>query len=270
MPKSLVSRIRLVYLPFDLIFGVLIALAVVSGIDPVESSRPLLVLLGLGAVRIAVDLFMIGRIFGRAGRWLAIAPAQPDPRELREIDDSLRQGAKRFTAVAMTNWAVTLFAAMLILLFVDKYEAEIATRSVITVGFMASAVILGTIPFASPLMSLLTRDASRQLFEAAHRAGIPLQRERASLKLKLTVLMASAGIAGPLWMAATGYSADAARAPLEARGQVAARSTLLAREAARKLPDRSALDALAGSVGGGSHAWFVDDKSAAVVGAEPA
>jgi hypothetical protein len=160
MPKSLLSRIRIVYLPFDLIFGVLVALAVVNGIDPVESSRPLVVLLGLGAVRIAIDMFMIGRIFGRAGHWLAIAPAQPDPRELREIDDSLRQGPKRFTAVAMATWAAYLFVAMLILLFVDRYNAEIATRSVITVGFMASAVILGTIPFASPLMSLLSAPRS--------------------------------------------------------------------------------------------------------------
>src|SRR3569833_1379218 len=126
MPKSLVSRIRLVYFPSDLVFGVLIALAVVNGIAPRESTYALAVLLGLGAARIAVDMFMIGRIFGRAGHWLAIAPAQPDPRELREIDEELRQGPKRFTAVAMTTWAVNLFVAMLVLLFVDKYRAGIA------------------------------------------------------------------------------------------------------------------------------------------------
>jgi len=270
MPKSLVSRIRLIYFPFDLVFSVLIALAVVNGIDPVQSSYPLLVLFGSGAVRIAIDMFMIGRIFGPAGHWLAIAPTQPDPRELREIDDSLRQGPKRFTAVAMTTWAVTLFASMLILLFVDKYEAEIATRSVITVGFMASAVILGTIPFASPLMSLLTRDAARRLFEAAHRAGIPLQRERASLKLKLTVLMASAGIAGPLWMASTGYSADAARTAVEARGKAELMVERLAHAAAQKPTDRAALDALANAGPGGAHVWFIDDRGATVAGTPPA
>src|SRR6185369_12223149 len=54
------------------------------------------------------------------------------------------------------------------------------------------------------------------------------------------------------------------------RSQVAIRAALLAREAAQKLPDRSALDALADRVGGGAHAWFVDDKGATVGGAEPA
>lgn len=270
MPKSLVNRIRLIYLPFDAIFGALIPLAVVNGIDPKDTLYALLVLYGLSAVRIAVDMFMIGRIFGRAAHWLAIAPAQPEARELRDVDEDLRTGSRRFTAVGMTTWVIQLFVAMLILLFVDKYRAELAPRSVITAGFMASAVALGTIPFTSPLISLLTRDASRRVFDAAQRAGISLQRERASLKIKLIVLMASAGIAGPLWMASTGYSADAARAALEARGEVATRAARLAREAAPKLPDRSALEALAGAVGGGAHAWFVDDKGAAVGGAEPA
>jgi methyl-accepting chemotaxis protein len=270
MPKSLVTRIRLVYLPFDAIFGALIPLAVVNAIDPKDTLYALLVLYGLSAVRIAVDMFMIGRIFGRAAHWLAIAPAQPEPRELREIDEELRTGSRRFTAVGMTTWVVQLFVATLILLFVDPYRAEIATRSVITIGFMAGAVALGTIPFTSPLISLLTRDASCRVFDAAQKAGIPLQRERASLKLKLIVLMASAGIAGPLWMASTGYSADAVRAALEARSEAATRAARLAREAAQKLPDRSALEALAGAVGGGAHAWFVDDKGSAVGGAEPA
>jgi methyl-accepting chemotaxis protein len=270
MPKSLVSRIRLVYLPFDVIFAVLVPLAVVSAIDPADMSYALLVLYGLSAARLAVDWFIIGRIFGPAAHWLAVAPAQPDPRELREADEGLRNGPRRFTAAVMVTWVVQLFAAMVILLFADRYRAGIAPRSVITVGFLASAVVLGTIPFASPLMSLLTRDASRRLFDVAHRAGIPLQREPASLKLKLVVLMASAGIAGPLWMASTGYAADAARAALEARSQAAARAALLAREAGQKLPDRSTLDALAGRVGGGAHAWFIDDKGAPVGGAEPA
>jgi methyl-accepting chemotaxis protein len=269
MPKSLVSRIRLVYLPFDLIFAVLVPLAVVNGIDPADSLYALLVLYGLGAVRVAIDMFMIGRIFAPAAHWLAIAATQPDPRELRDADEALRSGPRRFTVVAMTTWLVQLFVAMLILLFVDRYTAAIATRSVITVGFMTSAILLGTIPFTSPLMSLLTRDAARRLFTIAHKAGIPLQRERASLRLKLVVLMASAGVAGPLWMASTGYSADAARTALEARSQTAARAALLAREAGQRLSDRSALEALAGTVGGGAHAWFVDDKGAPVGGAEP-
>src|SRR5678816_292708 len=135
MPKSLVSRIRLIYLPFDVIFGALIPLAVVNGISPDDTVYALLVLYGLSVVRIAVNMFMIGRIYGRAAHWLAIAPAQPEPRELREVDEALRVGPRRFTAVVMTTWVVQLFVAMLILLFVDKYRAGIATRSVITVGF---------------------------------------------------------------------------------------------------------------------------------------
>jgi methyl-accepting chemotaxis protein len=270
MPKSLVSRIRLVYLPFDLIFGALIPLAVVNAIDPDDTLYALLVLYGLSAVRIAVDWFMIGRIFGRAAHWLAIAPAQPDPRELRDTDEALRNGPRRFTAGVMITWVVQLFVAMVILLFADRYRAGISPRSVITVGFLASAIVLGTIPFTSPLMGLLTRDASRRLFDIAHKAGVPLQREDASLKLKLIVLMASAGIAGPLWMASTGYSADVARTALEARSQAAARAARLAREATQKLPDRAGLEALASAIGGGAHAWFVDDRGAAVGGAEPA
>jgi methyl-accepting chemotaxis protein len=277
MPKSLVNRIRFVFLPFDLIFGALVPLAVMNGIDPVpllggqtDSVYAPLVLYGLSVVRILGDMFMIGRIFGPAAHWLAIAPASPEPRELRDADEALRSGPKRFTAAVMTLWFLQLFAAMLILLFVDRYRAGIATRSLITVGFMASAIVLGTIPFTSPLMSLLTRDASRRLFHIAHQAGVPLQRERASLKLKLIVMMASAGIAGPLWMASTGYSADAARAALEARDEAASRAARLARDAAQKLPDRAALDALAAAAStGGAHAWFVDDHGAAVIGTEP-
>lgn len=270
MPKSLVSRIRLVYLPFGVIFAVLIPLAVVNGIDPADTLYALLVLYGLSVVRIAIDMFMIGRIYRAAAHALAISAAQPDPRELRDADEALRSGPRRFTAAAMTTWVVQLFVAMLILLFVDKYRAGLATRSVITVGFMASAVLLATIPFTAPLMSLLTRDASRRVFSAARKAGIELPREPASLKLKLTVLMASAGIAGPLWMASTGYAADVARAALEARSEAATRVGRLAREATQKSPDRAALEALAGAVSGGAHAWFVDDKGVAVGGAEPA
>src|ERR1041384_7418935 len=101
MPKSLVSRIRLVYLPFDVIFAALIPLAVVNGIDPTDTLYALLVLYGLSVVRIAVDMFMIGRIYGSAAHTLSIAAAQPDPRELRDADEALRSGPRRFTAVAM-------------------------------------------------------------------------------------------------------------------------------------------------------------------------
>jgi methyl-accepting chemotaxis protein len=249
MHKSLVSRIRLVYLPCDLVFGVLVPLAVVNGIEPADSLYALVVLYGLGLMRTLGNMFMIGRIFGPAAHWLAIAPARPEPRDIREVDEALRNGAKRFTAVAMTLWAAQLFAGMLVLLYADRYRAGIATRSLVTVGFMTSAVVLGAIPFTAPLMSLLTRDASRRLFEIAHRAAVPLERERASLKLKLIVLMASTGLAGPLWMASTGYSADGARSVLEARGQCAAAAADLARKiASTSTGDRAALTQFAHEV----------------------
>lgn len=238
MPKSLVSRIRLVYLPFDLIFGVLIPLAVVNAIEPADVTYALLVLYALGLGRTAGNMFMVGRIFGPPAHWLAIAPARAEPRELRDADEALRSGASKFTAVVMTLWVLQLAIGMAILLLADRYRAGIATRSLVTVGFMASAIILGTIPFTYPLMSLLTRDASRRLFTIAHKAGIPLQRERASLKLKLIVVMASTGLAGPLWMASTGYSADVVRAGIEARAQCA----IVAAEAARRAGAASPTD----------------------------
>src|SRR5215470_5587294 len=125
MPKSLVNRIRLVFLPFDVIFGVLIPLAVMNGIDPADTTRTLLVLYGLGIARIAINMLMIGRIFARAAHWLAIAPSRPETRELREADEGLRAGAGRFTAVVMVTWALHLGVSTLVLLFVDRYTAGV-------------------------------------------------------------------------------------------------------------------------------------------------
>jgi methyl-accepting chemotaxis protein len=272
MPKSLVTRIRLVFLPFDVIFGGLIPLAVMNGIDPADPMRTLLVLYLLCVARIAGDMLMVGRIFGPAAHWLAIAPTRPDARELREADESLRSGARRFTAVVMTLWAMHLALSMLVLLYVDRYTAGVATRSLVTVGFMAAAVVLGSIPFVFPLISLLIRDASRQLFVIANNAGIPLQRERASLKLKLVVLMVSTGLAGPLWMASTGYSTDAARATTEARAQCAIASAELARRAGAVDPaDTGTLKRLVDTASSrGLHAGLVDRTGAVVVGERPA
>jgi methyl-accepting chemotaxis protein len=249
MPKSLVSRIRLIYLPCDLIFGVLVPLAVVNGIEPADSLYALLVLYGLGLVRTLGAMIMIGQIFGRAAHWLSIAPARPEARDINDCDEVLRNGPKRFTAVAMTLWAAQLFIGILVLLFADRYRAGIATRSVITVGFMTSAVVLGSIPFTAPLMSLLTRDAARRLFQIAQRAGVELERENASLRLKLIVLMAATGLAGPLWMASTGYSADAARTVVEARAQCATAAGDLARKiASTSAGDKAALTQFAREV----------------------
>jgi methyl-accepting chemotaxis protein len=272
MPKSLVARIRLVYLPFDVMFGALIPLAVTNAIDPVDATRTLLVLYGFGILRIVVNMIMVGRIFGPPAHWLAIAPSRPEARELRDADDSLRTGAARFTASVMTMWVITFAASLIVLLFVDRYTAGVAPRSVVTVAFMAAGIVLGTIPFVYPVMALLTRDASRRLFVIANHAGIALQRERASLKLKLIVLMASTGLAGPLWMASTGYSTDAARAASEARAQCAIASAELARRAgAVDLADSATLRRLVDlSTGHGLHAGLVDRAGAMVIGERPA
>ena len=233
MPKSLVSRIRLIYLPFDLIFGVLIPLAVVNAIEPVDSTRAFVVLYVLGLGRMAGDMIMIKRIFGPAAHFIAISPVQPDPREIRYVDETLRSGPRRFTVAVMTLWISQLAIGMVILLFVDRYGTGVAMRSVVTVGFMAAAIALGSIPFALPLMSLLTHGTARQVFTIAHRSRIAMQRERASLKGKLIVLMASAGLAGPLWMASTGYAADATRATLEVRNLCASAAADLAQRAGK-------------------------------------
>jgi methyl-accepting chemotaxis protein len=231
MPKSLVNRIRLIYLPFDLIFGVLIPLAVVNGIEPDDWTYALLVFYVLGIARTLGNMIAIGRIFGPPAHWIEIAPARPEGRELRDADEALRSGPRKFTVVVMSLWAIQLLAGMLLLLFVDRYHAGIAVRSMVTVGFMISAIVLGSIPFTTPLMSLLTHSTARRLCAIAHGAGIPLQRERASLKAKLIVLMATTGIAGPLWMTSTGYAADMGRAVAETRNQTAHEAAELARQA---------------------------------------
>jgi methyl-accepting chemotaxis protein len=169
----------------------------------------------------------------------------------------------------ITLWLAQLVLAMLVLLFVDRYRAGIALRSLVTVGFMAAAIILGTIPFTAPLMSLLTHGTSRRLFAIAHKAGIEMQRERASLKVKLVVLVASAGLAGPLWMASTGYSADAARTMLESRARCAAAAAELAREASGPgAADAGRLAQLAAENGRlhGVQASFVDRTGKFVAG----
>jgi methyl-accepting chemotaxis protein len=256
MPKSLVNRIRLIYLPFDLIFGVLIPLAVVNGIEPDGRAYAysLLVFYALGIGRTLGILAMIKRIFGPAAHWIAIAPVRPEAREVRYADEMLRAGPRRFTVAVVALWLTQLSISMLVLLFYHPDRADIAVRSVVTVGFMAAAILLGTIPFAAPLISLLTQGTSRRLFAIAHTAGIPMQRERASLKFKLIVLVASTGLAGPLWMASTGYAADGARATLEAKARATAAVGALAQK-----PDAATLAALNQ---GGSRAWL-DPRNAA-------
>jgi methyl-accepting chemotaxis protein len=230
MSTSLVTRIRIIYLPLDLFFGILVPLAIVNGIGPADTTYALLVLYILGVGRTVANMVMVGRVFGPIARWLDTATARPDPRELRVIDEAIRRGPMRFTVGSMLWWVLHIGISMAVLLYLDPYRAALAPRSLVTTTLMAGAIVIGVIPFNVPLMSILMHDAGRRLFAVAHRAGIPLQRERTSLKLKLVVWMASAGIAGPLWMSSTSYSADAGRAMADARTTCLQASTELARQ----------------------------------------
>ncbi|HET7503207.1 MAG TPA: methyl-accepting chemotaxis protein, partial [Kofleriaceae bacterium] len=184
-----------------------------------------------GLVRSMVINIMFGRVFGPIGHWIESASALPESREVREVDAMIRRAPTTVTLWIGALWAVQLVAGTLILLLFDRYHAAIPPRSLVTAVLMAAAVFLGTIPFTTPLMSLLLASASRTLFALSHKAGIRLHRDPSSLKIKLIVQIASIGLAGPVWMTSTSYTADAARAQTEARSQC----VIAASELARKL-----------------------------------
>lgn len=244
MPKSLVNRIRLVYLPFDLVFGVLIPLAVVKGLEPRDSSWAFIMLYALSLGRSAAILIMIKRVFGPAAHWIETAPARPDPRDVRYADESFRNGPQRFTAIVIALWVSQLVISILLLVLFEPDRWDVPVRSVVTIGFMTAATFLGAIPFTYPMVSLLTRSTVHRLFGIAHAAGIPLQRERASLRLRLIVLMATTGLAGPLWMASTSYASGVDRAVAESQARARAAAAELARNASEKPGDAAALTPL--------------------------
>ena len=217
MPKSLVARIRLLYLPLDLLFSILIPLALINGITPEDTLYALVVLYGVGLGRSVVLNVLFGRMFGPIGRWLQSGQYRPDARDVRAIDAAIRRAPVTLAMWLGTLWFAQLMLGTLLLLYVNPYKAGIAPRALVTAVLMSAATFLGSIPFMVPLMSIFLNDSARKLFEIAHKAGIPLEREPTSLKLKLVWLTASIGLAGPLWMASTSYSADAARAVVEAR-----------------------------------------------------
>jgi len=216
MPKSLVARIRLYYLPFDVLFAILIPLALINGLQPEDSLYALTVLYILGLGRTAGMMILIGRFLGPVGRWLESSPTRPDARDVRAIDATLRRTPKALAVWLGVLWAAQLLIGTLVLLFIDPYHAGIALRSFVTAFLMSGAAFLGAIPFMVPLMSILLNDATRTLFVIAHKAAVPLDREPTSLKLKLVTLTVCIGLAGPLWMAATSYAADASRTALKA------------------------------------------------------
>ena len=100
MPKSLVARVRVIYLFFDVLFSFLIPLAVVNAIEPANTTYALVLLYVIGLGRTATNIVMIGRVFGPIARWLATAPPRPEAREVREIDEMIRRGPVRLTVLA--------------------------------------------------------------------------------------------------------------------------------------------------------------------------
>src|SRR4051812_31415771 len=179
MPKSLVARIRLLYLPIDLIFGILIPLALVNCVEPVDSTYALLVLYGIGLVRTVALMIVFGRVLGPVDRWLASASERPEPRDLRDVDARVRRGPVTLTLWVGSLFATHMIAGILVLLFVDRYHAGIAPRALVSDVLMAAAVFLGAIPLILPMMSLLLSSTARRVFELSHKAQIPLQREPA-------------------------------------------------------------------------------------------
>jgi len=108
MPKSLVARIRLIYFPLDLTFGILIPLALVNGVGAKDVTYALFVLYALGIGRTLLIMFGFGRVLAPIGRWLELAPARPEPRELRMIDAMIRNGPVRLTFWVGSAWALKL------------------------------------------------------------------------------------------------------------------------------------------------------------------
>ena len=95
MPKSLVARIRLIYFPLDLTFGILIPLALANGIGTEDTTYALFVLYALGIGRTILIMLGFGRVIGPIGRFLEATPGDstrltlhalhPDGKELREV-----------------------------------------------------------------------------------------------------------------------------------------------------------------------------------------
>ncbi len=266
MPKSLLGRVRLIYFPLDLTFGLLIPLAFVNGVRPADTTYALILLYALGLVRTSIVMVGFGRVLGPIGRWIEAAPRRPDPRELQAVDAMIRNGPARLAVWGCVAWAFQLAVAAILLLLVDPYRAALAPRSLVTIALMITGIVLGTIPFTIPLMSMLLNDTARRVFALAHKAGIKLQREPVSLRLKLVFLIATIGLAGPVWMASTSYSVDGARAALEARTQC----TIIASDLARQLDgvnpvDVATLDRLAHQATAGGAVASIANRSGDVV-----
>jgi methyl-accepting chemotaxis protein len=239
MPKSLLARVRLMYFPLDLVVGILIPLAFVNGLGAADFGHAMVVLYALGIGRTLVIMYGFGRVFGTIERWIASAPNSPDPREIQTIDDMIRRGPERLTRWVGGAWACQLITGMLVLLFLDP-NAAISPRAVASGVLMCLGVVLGSIPFTVPLMSVWLNDPARAVFQIAHKAAIPFRRDRTSLKFKLLALMLATAMGPPVWVAATSVSVDTDRVTGDVRMQCAVAASDLTRRLATVEPTDTA------------------------------
>jgi len=228
MSKSLVARARLLYLPFDISFGLTIPLAIVNSLDAADFTYSLIVFYILGIARTATTMIGFGRVLGPIDRWLASAPSRPEPREIQEIADAIQRAPFRIANWNSAAWVAEVVIGTAILMFFDPYHAAIPPRVLLSPVFVCGALILGGIPLIVPMMSVLVNDASRRLFMLSHAAGMELRRDQKSLKTKLLYLMATVGLAGPMWVASISPQIDASRANIDARLQATLAATELA------------------------------------------
>jgi methyl-accepting chemotaxis protein len=230
MHKSLLTRVRLQYLPLDLTFGILIPLAIVNGIEAADFTYSFFVFYIVGIGRTLLIQYGLGRVFGPIDRWLDAAPSRPDAQDLHRIDGMIQRGPVRLIGWVAGAWSLHLVIAILWLLFITPYKAAIPPRAITTAVLMLGGVILGSVPLTVPHMSVLMNESARRVFTISHAAGIPLRRDRTSLKFKLLYLMAATGLAGPVWIASTSTQVDTNRATLDARLQGSMASSELARQ----------------------------------------
>jgi methyl-accepting chemotaxis protein len=232
MPKSLVARARLLYLPMDLAFGFMIPLAIVNSIEAADFTYALIVFYILGIGRTSLLMFGFGRVLGPIDRWLASAPSRPDARDIQYVDSMIRRGPFRLAMWANATWILQITGSLLVLLFVNPYRAAVPPRAVLSAALMCGGLILGGFPILVPMMSVQLNNAARQVFTLSHNAGLVIRRDQTSLRSKLIYLMAATGMAGPVWMASTSTSVDMDRAAAVAHLESATTATKLAHQLA--------------------------------------
>lgn len=227
MPKSVTARAQLLYLPFDLAFGVLVPLSIVNGIDAADFWYAMIAFVVLGIGRTLATMLGFAYVLSPIDRWLKTAPSRPDARELQDIDERIRRAPVRLAFWVQITWTVQIILALVWLMYVSPYRAAIPPRAVLSAALMCTGVVLGAIPLLIPMMSVQLNESARRVFAISHHASLPLRRTQTSLRFKLIYLMAATGMAGPVWIASTTTSVETRRAQLQARQE--------SKEAAEKL-----------------------------------